>query len=541
MREIHPDGCRLLTYESLSLEQANTEFSRLFSELYMMLITAHQGVFQSTKKHYHSSEVVGNLMLLKDYNDAPEGSTLKKISPMLDFLHELQLVYAKVEDVLLQHELQFAHKLLYPELRDWNNGQWISDSFLILLKEFESLSSSTTKEIDKTRIKQERKAFIRSRMLERKGLGVYSTNDLFSHSFNTKLCEEIQNLRKTSILASVDETGISLFSLGYRPFFQSFTDQLISPLSKAYMENSSLSCSHSSAIYYDIRPLSEGHMLHVDNSNLTLNHCLGVPGFLGGQLNLYTIKSRKTNKLDSTIPLGGPMINQVSPQPNQIPPFIMAPIRPGQTVHQKLIQKYNELTCEQIPGSTLIHPGDMVHGSQGLSSGTRCNLVIWFDQKLNEPFPFLELPPMVQWSVCCFLKVSDLCALSCTCKALKAATYDEETSKNLWKYFFDATFPDDNNKETNQQVTPLPTGTNQPNDDDLVKLFKQNEQWKLALKTKLSTRRSVRYPPPISMMSKMASPKALLNPWQPTFQSPRHEDMLESAQERLNSGLCHLQ
>jgi hypothetical protein len=102
---------------------------------------------------------------------------------------------------------------------------------------------------------------------------------------------------------------------------------------------------HSFLVKYEIGKELRQHT-HVDNSDLTVNICLGREGFTGGGLFFYGMREEGTNP----------------------PPTWPTAEEPAWW------------TYEHQVGKGIFHPGKQYHGAEELTGGERCNLIIWCRQ-----------------------------------------------------------------------------------------------------------------------------------------------------------------
>lgn len=123
----------------------------------------------------------------------------------------------------------------------------------------------------------------------------------------------------------------------------------------------------------------EGHPAHVDSSELTVNINIG---------NVFT---------------GGELI---------FPRF------PGERVGHKV-------------GHAVVHSGSLVHQTLALESGTRLNVVLWFDRVATFS-QFSLLPKEIRQTIISFLAPSDICQL---CRCSKAMN-ELACSDLIWKPLF---------------------------------------------------------------------------------------------------------
>ena len=133
---------------------------------------------------------------------------------------------------------------------------------------------------------------------------------------------------------SMNNYGVILDEIGFQPFFDDLRDQFVAPLAKRmYPQEGPLVGHHAFAVKYKI---SEDLDLdfHYDSSAITINACLGKE-FVGGPLYFRGLLHDPTTHDEDF------MFN-----------------------HQR--------------GVSLLHRGKHRHGAMAITSGTRYNLIIWF-------------------------------------------------------------------------------------------------------------------------------------------------------------------
>ncbi|KAG2392624.1 hypothetical protein C9374_011349 [Naegleria lovaniensis] len=161
---------------------------------------------------------------------------------------------------------------------------------------------------------------------------------IFTEEFCKKLIEEKDNYEKTQNVKlrpnSMNNYGIVIDEIGMGKFFDTFVREYFSPLAKIMNPAGfDLDDHHTFLVEYFIGGDSD-LSVHVDDSELTLNVCLGKPGFEGGNL------------------------------------FFK-----GHRDDPKTYNQYFEY--KHVPGRAVMHDGAMMHGALPLTKGERVNLIIW--------------------------------------------------------------------------------------------------------------------------------------------------------------------
>ena len=226
------------------------------------------------------------------------------------------------------------------------------------------------------------------------------SNNVFSRSFCDTLIKESEYLASTGHAhAALNLTGVDLLWFGFSKFFEGFIENIlpklldiISPpdLKLNLSSNETWKLFHAFVIHYDAsNPNQSSHPQHLDDSDLTLNLCLGDI-FTGGDLVVHS---------DSQKPI----------------------------------------TYQQKPGQLFIHAGNLSHSANPISSGKRYNLVIWLKkQKINEErneTTFSDLPSEIVVKILSFLDVYSLCRVSMVNRRFCSMAKSNESWEQLHHHY----------------------------------------------------------------------------------------------------------
>eukprot|EP00698_Gefionella_okellyi_P025365 TRINITY_DN9254_c0_g1_i1.p2 TRINITY_DN9254_c0_g1~~TRINITY_DN9254_c0_g1_i1.p2 ORF type:complete len:387 (+),score=53.76 TRINITY_DN9254_c0_g1_i1:1526-2686(+) len=143
------------------------------------------------------------------------------------------------------------------------------------------------------------------------------------------------------------------------------------------------------------------HLPHVDQSDLTLNICLGTV-FSGGELCMAKDPVLLGEVLSTVEYLTGA---------DEAMDDSLYHVLPNRT------------------GQAHLHAGCHMHGARPLRSGTRYNLVCWFTLQPAVPFPFMELPVELQQHICSYLEPAELLSMS----QCNRAMYQHCMSDDMWR------------------------------------------------------------------------------------------------------------
>ncbi|EFC48978.1 hypothetical protein NAEGRDRAFT_35199 [Naegleria gruberi] len=166
---------------------------------------------------------------------------------------------------------------------------------------------------------------------------VYSL-EIFTPEFSQKMIEEKNNYEKNHHVKlrpnSMNNYGIVIDEIGLGKFFDVFIVEYLCPLAKIMNPAGfDLDDHHTFFVEYFIGGDKDLNV-HVDDAELTLNVCLGKPGFEGGNL------------------------------------FFR-----GHRDNPKTYNQYFEY--QHVVGRAVMHDGALMHGALPLTKGERVNLIIW--------------------------------------------------------------------------------------------------------------------------------------------------------------------
>ena len=187
--------------------------------------------------------------------------------------------------------------------------------------------------------------------------GVYEF-DMFSAKFCRRLCNEIleysYKMKKSGFDIrqpnSMNNYGTPLYEKGMEYYFDNLLREKLAYLSaKHFLEHGgdSLRVSHAFTVNYSKG--EDTHLdMHTDDSDVTVNVCLGASDFVGGALAFCGMQN--------------------------------------QTTHRKL-----RYVHEHHIGKAVIHSGKRRHGALPIASGRRINLVMWLkSQRPIKQFPYIR-------------------------------------------------------------------------------------------------------------------------------------------------------
>lgn len=175
------------------------------------------------------------------------------------------------------------------------------------------------------------------RVLQAEIKDVYSL-EIFTEEFCKKLIAEVKNYEQNQEVSlrpnSMNSYGLVIDELGMGPFFDVFVRDYFSHFAKILNKGAyELDDHHTFVVEYFIGG-DTNLSIHVDDSELTINVCLGVEGFKGGQV------------------------------------FFRG--------HRDKPATYNDYgEYENVIGRAIIHDGRHMHGACNLIAGERYNLIIW--------------------------------------------------------------------------------------------------------------------------------------------------------------------
>lgn len=175
---------------------------------------------------------------------------------------------------------------------------------------------------------------------------IYSFS-IFNETFCKQLIEEVENFEHSGLPVSrpnsMNNYGVILDEIGFKPFFDRLTSEYIVPFTTHLYPSDSgatLDSHHAFIVQYKITEDLDLDF-HYDSSEVTLNLCLGKQ-FEGGSLYFSgLLKDPSTHK--------------------------------------------ENFEFHHIPGRALLHIGKHRHGANCIKSGERYNLIVWFiDEKMRQ-------------------------------------------------------------------------------------------------------------------------------------------------------------
>ena len=228
------------------------------------------------------------------------------------------------------HQSLPGYQPKHPEVYNFEQA-WLAPELLDAMKKFHD-GDSTWRQI-----------------FEDEGEGIFAI-EIFTPKFCAKLLEEVNNIEewctKSSIGVcrpnSMNNYGLILSEFGFSPFLEKLRQHVVLPFaSHLYPEvgGSTLDDHHGFIVEYDEAPNKDRKLsLHVDDSDVTLNICLGTQ-FEGGDLQFM---GRRCRECIQTPPRFGEVI---------------------QLGHQV--------------GTAVFHIGQHRHQALPITQGHRANLILW--------------------------------------------------------------------------------------------------------------------------------------------------------------------
>jgi hypothetical protein len=219
--------------------------------------------------------------------------------------------------------------------------KFVVPSFLEVVQDAKELAPLMKSALDGDEQKQiefnEKRRNVLVKVLQAELKDVYSL-EIFTQEFSNKLIEEVKNYEKTQDVSlrpnSMNSYGLVIDELGMGPFFDVFVKDYFSPFAKIMNKGAyELDDHHTFIVEYFIGG-DTNLSIHVDDSELTINLCLGVEGFTGGEVFFRGHRDKPTTYND-----------------------------------------YGEY--ENVVGRAIVHDGRHMHGACTLKSGERYNLIIW--------------------------------------------------------------------------------------------------------------------------------------------------------------------
>lgn len=238
---------------------------------------------------------------------------------------------------------------------------WLHSNMIKLVQQFELLqkdtNSATTKNDDDNDDEQNKEQLqdnmtfptedwiqqqIDPILLRIETKNVYSF-DCFNETFINLLNEEIQNFyvasEKYNIPIkrpnSMNNYGVVINEIGLRPLITSFQQYYLWPIARILfpLEATHFDYHHSFIVRYQSQE-DLGLDMHIDDSDVTFNVCLGQPGFKGATLQFCGMF--------------------------------------GSSKHRKAMHKYHHEV-----GRAILHLGNQRHGADNILEGKRMNLIVW--------------------------------------------------------------------------------------------------------------------------------------------------------------------
>ncbi|KAJ4889666.1 putative PKHD-type hydroxylase [Raphanus sativus] len=178
--------------------------------------------------------------------------------------------------------------------------------------------------------------------------GIY-TFEMLQPKFCEMLLEEVLHIEKwahdsKSLIrrpGTLNTFGVVLDDFGFESMLQKLLEDFISPISQVLFPEvcgSGLDSHHGYVVEYGEYRETDHVAYHMDDSEVTLNVCLGKD-FSGGEL--YFRGVRCANHMDSEI---------------------------GEEEHYDY---------PNVPGHAVLHRGSHRHGAKAITSGIRANLIMW--------------------------------------------------------------------------------------------------------------------------------------------------------------------
>jgi hypothetical protein len=202
---------------------------------------------------------------------------------------------------------------------------------------------------------------------------------------------------------------------GFETFFADLAKRVTSVFVRPHHPVLTAECSAAFVVRYRAG-VDAGHMPHEDNSDITLNACLGKE-FVGGMLGLArnpAVVREVLGRVRQVLPVGG-AAEKIT---DIMPPFLYSMYR-------------------QNPGQALVHAGSATHGAEPLTAGERLNLIVWF-RLVWPPGPpglasFASLPDDVLPLVLAHMGVHDVLRAGAVCQRLRAAALANDLWQQLWQ------------------------------------------------------------------------------------------------------------
>eukprot|EP01088_Endostelium_zonatum_P018160 TRINITY_DN5723_c0_g1_i1.p1 TRINITY_DN5723_c0_g1~~TRINITY_DN5723_c0_g1_i1.p1 ORF type:complete len:762 (+),score=185.85 TRINITY_DN5723_c0_g1_i1:6-2291(+) len=202
---------------------------------------------------------------------------------------------------------------------------------------------------------------------------------IFKQEFGTMLMESLDDIIKWSNERGIvlsrggSKYGVVLNNVGWQSFFDKMMIRYLQPLAEACYGNRQkreegsgsirpFVWQHSFLVKYEVGKETRQHT-HVDDSDLTVNICLGKEGFKGGDLYFYGTRDEEAE--NRSVPPRWPYDAEAADNP----PW----------------SKYKH----QV-GRGVFHQGNQYHGVDDITYGERCNLIVWCRMIKNKELDIRE-------------------------------------------------------------------------------------------------------------------------------------------------------
>jgi hypothetical protein len=258
---------------------------------------------------------------------------------------------------------------------------------------------------------------------------------IFEKEYCKQLFNEVQRISKESGLP-LDNNGLHLTYFGFTPLFEKIVSIFSEGVVSKIHPEANLRLTSAFIVFY--KP-GDKHVIHDDDSDLTININLGEEGLEGGNLII---------KED---------VDEGSAKKPQKPPsnskYLLYRNRSSSSDDNYSSssddESHNTAGTVSIPhqiGYALMHAGRISHGAEPLISGTRMNLILWMDCP-SKFHMFEQLPDTTKFEIFSHLTLLDLNRLLCTSKQM----YQMRDSEEMWSLY--------KTKSWNKSVARYKTGS----------------------------------------------------------------------------------
>eukprot|EP01091_Cochliopodium_minus_P019604 TRINITY_DN8290_c0_g1_i1.p1 TRINITY_DN8290_c0_g1~~TRINITY_DN8290_c0_g1_i1.p1 ORF type:complete len:467 (-),score=121.10 TRINITY_DN8290_c0_g1_i1:52-1452(-) len=263
------------------------------------------------------------------------------------------------------------------------------------------------------------------------------TTEILSKEWCQKLSEEVKTWNQRLPAAYKQMKTIRGFQLDTFPeinqFFNELTKNKLSKLND--VPDMELVFKGANLMIHDTNRNDVGHMLHSDGSSVTMNICLGDK-FEGGDLLISTENCVVDKNKKYECNLAFPELYAENKELEMMRALEIINVEDNtmgsklEIVNEKLkrIYKRNYFRYKQVPYKAIIHRGEQPHLSVRTTSGTRINLVLFFDTVFSFP-SYEKLPKGVKTHLLSFLDEKTISSFRLASKESKS--YAE--SESLWK------------------------------------------------------------------------------------------------------------